>query len=334
MAKFNWKRLGLAAGLSLTLVAAGCGGGEDEGSGDTEGDDSGEETADEGTDEGAEEDGAGEEEGSGDSANYSEEMDYTITGIEPGAGVVGAAETAVEEYDSLAGWTVETSSSGAMATALGEAIDNEEPIAVTGWSPHWKFEKYDLKYLEDPDGVFGEAEEIKTMVREGLEEDMPNAYTVLDQFQWEESQMNSTMLEINEGASPEDAAASFVEENQDMVDSWTEGAEEVDGKEIELVYVEWDTEVASTHVVGEVLTNLGFDVTLTPLDNAVMWQSVASGDADGMVAAWLPATHEDLYAEHKDSLEDLGANLEGAKIGLVVPEYMDVDSIEDLQPAE
>ncbi|MDQ0298163.1 glycine betaine/proline transport system substrate-binding protein [Salibacterium salarium] len=324
MLKFNWKRLGITAGLSLTLVAAGCGA-DEEGSDDTEGD-SGEETTEEGSDEeGSEDEG---------SANYSEEMDYTITGIEPGAGVVGSAETAVEEYDSLNGWTVETSSGGAMATALGEAIENEEPIVVTGWSPHWKFEAYDLKYLEDPNGSFGEAEEIKTMVRQGLEEDMPNAYTVLDQFEWDESQMNSVMLDINEGASPDEAAADFVEENQDLVDSWTEGAEEVDGKEIELVYVEWATEVASTHVVSEVLSNLGFDVTPTPIDNAVMWESVAGGDADGMVAAWLPATHEDLYEEYKDDVVDLGANLEGAKIGLVVPEYMDVDSIEDLQPAE
>ncbi|SFE49868.1 glycine betaine ABC transporter substrate-binding protein [Alteribacillus iranensis] len=323
MRKFNWKRLSVAAGLSFTLVAAGCGGGEESGE---EGSEGGEQT----TEETSEESGGESSEGG---AAYGEELDYTITGIEPGAGVVQASENATEEYESLAGWEVETSSSGAMATALGEAFDNEEPIVVTGWSPHWKFEAYDLKYLEDPQGVFGEAEEIKTMVREGLEEDLPNAYTVLDQFEWSEDDMNSVMLEINEGATPEEAAENFVEENQDVVDTWTEGAEEVDGKEIELVYVEWDTEVASTNVVANVLTDLGFDVTITPLDNAVMWESVANGDVDGMVAAWLPATHGDLYEQHKDNLVDLGANLEGAKIGLVVPEYMDVDSIEDLDPA-
>ena len=49
-----------------------------------------------------------------------------------------------------------------------------------------------------------------------------------------------------------------------------------------------------------------------------------------MVAAWLPGTHGDLYEQYKDELIDLGPNLEGAKIGLVVPEYMDIDSIEDL----
>ncbi|MFD2639452.1 glycine betaine ABC transporter substrate-binding protein [Piscibacillus salipiscarius] len=157
--------------------------------------------------------------------NYADELDQKITGIEPGAGVVKAAESAVETYPELEGWSVETSSSGAMATALGEAISNEEPIVVTGWTPHWKFAKYDLKYLEDPEKSFGDAEVIKTMVREGLEEDLPNAYKVLDQFNWETADMEEVMLEVSDGASAEEAAANWVENNQEKVAEWTEGVE-------------------------------------------------------------------------------------------------------------
>jgi glycine betaine/proline transport system substrate-binding protein len=304
MLKRNWKSLGVIVGLSFTLLAAGCSSdGEKSSKGSTEGN--------------------GE-------VNYSEAVDYSIVGIEAGAGVFKAAEQAVEDYG-LDGWQVQASSSGAMATALGEAIKNEEPIIVTGWSPHWKFAKYKLKYLEDPKGTFGDAETIATMVRKGLEEDMPNAYKVLDQFFWTEKDMNSVMLEVSNGGNPAEVAATWVEDNPDKVAEWTKGAEKVDGQKIELVYVEWDTEVASTNVVGKVLEGLGFNVTLTPLDNAVMWQAVANGEADGMVAAWLPGTHGDLYEEYKDKLVDLGANLEGAKIGLVVPAYMDIDSIEDLE---
>ncbi|ARI78104.1 glycine betaine ABC transporter substrate-binding protein [Halobacillus mangrovi] len=308
MFNLNLKRLGIAAGLSLTLVAAGCGS----------------------SDEGSESSGS---EG-GDSTNYSEEMNYEITGIEAGAGVVKAAQTATEEYENLAGWEVATSSSGAMATALGEAIENEEPIVVTGWTPHWKFAKYDLKYLEDPKEVFGGEEQIKTMVRKGLEGDKPNAYKILDQFNWTAKDMETVMLDINEGTSEQEAAKKWIENNQDKVDEWTKGTEKVEGTEVELVYVNWDSEIASTNVVAEVLKQQGFEVTITPLDNGPMWEAVAEGEVAGMVAAWLPGTHGDLYEQHKDNLEDLGANLEGAKIGLVVPKYMDVESIEDLKPAE
>ncbi|MGH2316374.1 glycine betaine ABC transporter substrate-binding protein [Planococcus sp. SE5232] len=310
MFKLQWKHLGLMFVLMLTLVVAACGNDE--------------EASDTGTAEGS---------GSED-VNYGEELGYKITGIEAGAGVVAASEAATEEYESLEGWEVVTSSSGAMAAALGEAIDNEEPIIVTGWSPHWKFQKYDLKYLEDPNGLFGDAETINTMVREGLEEEKPEAYTILDQFQWESADIESIMLEVSNGADVKEVTTEWVEENSDKVAEWTAGTEAVDGTEIELAYVEWDTEVVSTNVVGKVLEDQGFEVTLTPLDNAVMWQAVSEGQADGMVAAWLPGTHATQLETYGDSVVDLGVNLEGAKIGFVVPAYMDIDSIEDLTPAE
>ena len=101
-------------------------------------------------------------------------------------------------------------------------------------------------------------------------------------------------------------------------------------EKVNLAYVEWDSEVASTNVVAEALKEMGYDVTITPLDNAVMWKSVANSEADAMVSAWLPTTHAALYEEYKDKLVDLGPNLEGVKTGLVVPSYMDADSIEDL----
>ncbi|MDQ0256113.1 glycine betaine/proline transport system substrate-binding protein [Evansella vedderi] len=157
---------------------------------------------------------------------YADELRETITGIEAGAGVVTAAEAAVDtDYPNLAGWEVLPSSSGAMATALGEAIANEEPIVVTGWTPHWKFASYDLKYLEDPEGTFGDAEYIATMVREGLEEDDAVAFTILDQFNWTAADMEAVMLDIQEGASPEEAASAWVEANQDKVNEWIAGIE-------------------------------------------------------------------------------------------------------------
>ncbi|MCC5890346.1 MAG: glycine betaine ABC transporter substrate-binding protein [Alkalibacterium sp.] len=156
-------------------------------------------------------------------ADLSDEAGQTITGIEAGAGVVAASEAALEEYDNLDGWSVQTSSSGAMVTELRSAYQNEEEIIVTGWSPHWKFSSFDLKYLEDPEGVFGDAETIETFVREGLEDDMPEAYQVLDNFFWETEHMEEVMLEIEEGADPADAARNWVDNNHDMVSEWTEG---------------------------------------------------------------------------------------------------------------
>ncbi|EME5380332.1 ABC transporter permease/substrate binding protein [Enterococcus faecium] len=143
-----------------------------------------------------------------------------IIGIEPGAGVVTAAENTIQKYDNLKDWKVETSSSGAMTVALGQAIKKHEPIVVTGWTPHWMFAKYDLKYLEDPENGMGSEEQIHTMVRKGLKEDQPEAYKVLDNFHWSEKDMEKVMLEINNGKDPHQAAKDWIKENQELVESW------------------------------------------------------------------------------------------------------------------
>lgn len=153
-------------------------------------------------------------------ADLTEEAGQTITGIEPGAGVVQAAEKALEDYDNLSDWEVQTSSSGAMATELGTSIDSDEEIVVTGWTPHWKFQSYDLKYLEDPEGTFGDDETINTLAREGLQEDAPRAYEILNNFNWETADMEAVMLDIQDGADPSEAATTWIEENQDKVDEW------------------------------------------------------------------------------------------------------------------
>ncbi len=262
------------------------------------------------------------------SKTVGQQLNYKITGIDAGAGVVQAAEKAVKDYG--LDYTVQTSSGAAMTQALADAIENNEPIIVTGWSPHWKFAKYELKYLEDPKGSFGEAEHINTIARLGLKEDMPNAYKILDNFKWTSEDMEIVMSQVNEGSPVEEVARQWISDNQDKVNQWIEGAEKVEGEKIKLAYVAWDTEIASTNVIGLVLKDMGYDVTLTQVEAGPMWAAVASGDADAIVAAWLPGTHEKYMADYADQVEDLGPNLEGAKIGLVVPTYMEIDSIEDL----
>ncbi|MDA3130906.1 glycine betaine ABC transporter substrate-binding protein [Aliibacillus thermotolerans] len=315
MLKTTWKRIGLATGLSMSLVLAACGGGGAD---------------EEGTDDSQQDTSQTEEAGEDTAGSVGEAVDYTITGIDPGAGIMEAANQTLEDYE-LEGWEVQTSSDAAMTSALESAIENEEPIIVTGWNPHWKFVVHDLKYLDDPKGTFGGEEDIYTFVRLGLEEDAPEAYQVLKNFHWESSDMETVMLEISEGASPEEAARNWVDENQDLVNEWTEGVEEVDGGDITIAMVAWDSTIASTNVVKTVLEDLGYNVQANSMEAPIMYGAVAEGEADALLAGWLPLTHEQYYNEYKDQMEQLGPSLEGAKIGLVVPEYMDIDSIEDLK---
>ena len=306
------RRFSVVAGLSFALIAAGCG--ADDSTGTNGGNDNNNSNG-------------GQEEAP--SVSVGEQLDYTITGIDPGAGIMSAAETAIEEYN-LEGFNLQASSDAAMTAALAVAYENEEPIVITGWTPHWKFAEFDLKYLEDPKQIFGDAEQVHTMARLGLDEDHPSAYEVLNNFFWEQEDIGDMMIAINEGGNPEQVAADWVAANQDKVSSWTDGVATVDGDRLTLVYVQWDCATASTHMIAEVLKGIGYNVELIAIQANSMWQAIAEGSADAMVTAWLPATHKHLYEDFQDNVEDLGVNLEGAGIGLVVPAYMDINSIEDL----
>lgn len=145
-----------------------------------------------------------------------------LTGIEPGAGIMNSSETAIETYSNLSSWNLQASSTGAMTTALKQAYQKEEDIIVTGWSPHWMFASFDLKYLEDPENVFGEGETINTMVRDGFEQEDPEAYAIMDKFHWTVDDMEAVMLDIAEGTEPADAARKWVDDNQDKVKKWVE----------------------------------------------------------------------------------------------------------------
>ncbi|AOA01805.1 MAG: glycine betaine ABC transporter substrate-binding protein [Carnobacterium sp.] len=262
-----------------------------------------------------------------------EQINYTITGIDAGAGIMSSTEKAISDYQlDKNNWQLQPSSTAAMTSTLAKAIKDKRPIVVTGWTPHWMFTKFDLKFLEDPKGSFGKAENIHTIVRKDLKKDEPTAYEVLDRFYWTPEEMADVMLQVNEGVDPEKAAADWLKANPEKLEEWTKDLKKVDGNPIKLTYVAWDSEIASTNVVALALNEVGYDTTVQAMEIQPMWASVATNAADAMVAAWLPNTAGIFYEDYKDDIEDLGINLEGAKLGLVVPTYMEnINSIEDLK---
>lgn len=147
-------------------------------------------------------------------------VNHTIIGIEPGAGIMMKTEDVIVEYGLSDSWTLLESSSAAMAKTLKDSYEKEEPVIVTGWTPHWMFANMDLKYLEDPKNVYGQDEQIHTIVRTGLQEEHPEAYAFLDAFNWSPDDMAEVMVAVEEGSSPEEAAKAWVEANPDKVDSW------------------------------------------------------------------------------------------------------------------
>lgn len=156
-------------------------------------------------------------------ADLTDEADQTIMSIEPGAGVTVQTEEAMNLYDNLHGWKLESPSTGAMLASVESAVKNQEEIIVSAWTPHWMFDEYGLKMLDDPQVAYGEAENIYTLARKGLKEDHPKAYQIIDNFYWDIEDMDSVTHAMATGADDRSAAKQWIENNRQKVDSWLEG---------------------------------------------------------------------------------------------------------------
>ena len=141
-----------------------------------------------------------------------------IIGIDPGAGIMKSTEKAVTSYG--LDYEVIQSSEAAMLTSLDKAYRDKKPIVITGWSPHWMFTKYDLKYLEDPKKDFGEAEEIHTLANKEFTKKNPEVAKMLKTFKLDDKQIGDLEILIKEGMEPEAAAKKWIGENKAVVDSW------------------------------------------------------------------------------------------------------------------
>lgn len=143
-----------------------------------------------------------------------------VVGIDPGAGLMAASDRALEVYD--LDFELLDGSDSAMTAALDRAVQRGEPIIVTSWRPHWMWAAYDMKYLEDPQGVFGAAETINTIVNAQWAETAPeDVLAFLDNFNWTGEQMGAVMLAITqEGLEPFVAARAWIADNRDVVEGW------------------------------------------------------------------------------------------------------------------
>lgn len=145
-----------------------------------------------------------------------------IIGIDPHAGIMETTKEAMKAYG-LSDFSLVTGSGSTMSTALGNAIEEKRWIVVTGWTPHWKFAKYDLKYLEDPKNIYGDEERIHTIVRRGLQREMPEVYSFLDRFYWQPADMEEVMLMATDSdTSYLQAARRWVDTHEELVHGWIE----------------------------------------------------------------------------------------------------------------
>ena len=152
---------------------------------------------------------------------YRDKFNRRIIGIDPEAGIMKKTREAMRAYG-LDNYELIKGSEVSMTAELSNAIRKQRWIVVTGWVPHWMFARWKLKFLEDPQNIFGGKEKIHTIVRQGLEEDMPDVYQFLDKYNWATEDLEQLMIWIEEddGLYPGEKAMRYMRFHEDQIESW------------------------------------------------------------------------------------------------------------------
>jgi glycine betaine/proline transport system substrate-binding protein len=152
---------------------------------------------------------------------YKDKFNRRIIGIDPEAGIMSKTREAMREYG-LYDYELVKGSEVSMTAELSNAIRKQRWIVVTGWVPHWMFARWKLKFLEDPKKIFGGKEEIRTIVRKGLKDDMPDVYKFLDRFTWSPEDLEQLMIWIkeDEGMFPGEKVRRYMQYHPKQIESW------------------------------------------------------------------------------------------------------------------
>ncbi|WP_438354714.1 glycine betaine ABC transporter substrate-binding protein [Microbacterium sp. CJ88] len=147
-----------------------------------------------------------------------------LVGIEAGAGLTTVTQNDVIPGYGLGGMEFAVSSTPAMLTELQRATDAGQNIAVTLWRPHWAYNAFPVKDLEDPDGLLGAAEGIHSVASTSFADEFPDVQKWISAFRMNNELLYSLEDAMFNGASGDDhgpAVAEWVAANRTWVDSLT-----------------------------------------------------------------------------------------------------------------
>jgi|TARA_R110000851_G_scaffold42687_1_gene105946 glycine betaine/proline transport system substrate-binding protein len=118
--------------------------------------------------------------------DYRDQLDGEIHGFGAGSAASEILNNAIDNDTwGLGDWQLVDTSEVGMLSAARDAISREEPIVWVGWTPHWMNLELPMRYLEDPEDLFGEnngESDVLTLLRGDYAEANPNVVTFFEQF--------------------------------------------------------------------------------------------------------------------------------------------------------
>ena len=166
---------------------------------------------------------------------FATELNNSIYGIEPGNDgnrlvlkMLKEGEFGLSDFK-----LVESSEQGELAQ-VERAYRSKQPIVFLAWEPHPMNMRFDLKYLNGGDAVFGPhygGATIYTVTRRGYSAECPNIGHLLTSLKFDlrgESEMMAAILDRHE--QPDIAATEWLKANPTATEAWLAGVLTFDGK--------------------------------------------------------------------------------------------------------
>lgn len=268
-------------------------------------------------------------------------FDGKIYGIEPGAGEMKLYKEKVQKEYGLQGeYKLVEASTSSMLAELDRAYRAKKPIAVTLWSPHWAYDKYDLTKLADPKGAFGSGDGLHMLGRKGFAKDEPEVAGWMKNFKLDEKQLTSLENQIQKAGEghEQDGVRAWLKSNPGLVDKFapTGSTSYAKGKDAgaapNIGYPAWDEGIATTYLWKSVLEKRGYKPNIRNLDVGPMFTGLSTGQIDVELDAWLPVAQKQYWDKYKDDLVDLGAWYDKTSLEIAVPSYVEgVKTLDDLR---
>lgn len=167
-----------------------------------------------------------------DLAGHAERFDRTFYGIEPGNVGNELMHKAIGDGTyGLDDWQVAASSVTGMMSQVASDIRNGQWIAFLGWEPHWMNVDFDIRYLEDPENLWGDASSVSTVVASDFAERHPNVIAFLDNMVVPIAVQDQWVYAYSREDQPLEAvAATWIQSHPERVNAWLEGVTTADGE--------------------------------------------------------------------------------------------------------
>jgi len=97
----------------------------------------------------------------------------------------------------------------------------------------------------------------------------------------------------------------------------------------------WTDGLSTAYLLQDQLEKIGYTVEMKTLTEAgPLYTGLAQGDVDVFPSAWPEVTHAEYMKTYGDSIDDLGTYYDNARLTIAVPEYSELETIDDLAGAD